>query len=1104
MAADMMYPRDLKSLLKWILNEEKSGTVFGVHRDLFFRPEAKDPFRMERYGGTLETPLGVAAGPQTQLAHNLVTAWLTGSRYLELKTVQTLDELEVSRPCIDMEDAGYNCEWSQELRLKQSVQEYLSAWILLHILSHKFQVPGHEHGAGFLFNMSVGYNLEGILNGNMQQFFAAMKDSRAEKNRLLEEIVDIYPALMDFEIPDALSDNITLSTMHGCPPDEIEKIGCYLIDEKGLNTTIKLNPTLLGSDRLREILNTKLGFETNIPDEAFGHDLKYPDALNLIRNLRSLAEEKGVAFGIKLTNTLECINHRDVFPENEKMMYMSGRALHPISVNLAAKLQQEFNGGLDISFSAGADCFNISDLIASGLKPVTVSSDLLKPGGYGRLSQYVENLRFSFADAGAHSIEEFILKKAGGGNDWNQAALKNLCEYAERVVDNEAYSKHYFPEKSVKTGRPLTPFDCVKAPCVTSCPAGQDVPEYMFHTSQGDYEKAMDVILRTNPLPAITGMVCDHPCMSKCTRLNHEMPLRIRDIKRFVVEQSDGSRDPHPRPGNGQRVAVIGAGPSGLSAAYFLALSGFSVDVYEAKPFAGGMASDAIPGFRLTDEQIRQDIARIERLGVNLHFNEKVDKARFEEIREEFRFVFVGIGAQDDPGMGIPGEENARVYGALEFLSAVRRGTTIETGKRVAVVGGGNSAMDAARTAYRIAGADGEVTLLYRRTIHEMPADKEELGAVIEEGITILELTNPASISEENGVLNIVCDKMKLGDPDASGRRRPEKSGETVNLTFDSIVMAIGQSVHPKPASREEFQADPITCETRMDGVYAGGDLAHGALNLITGIADGRKAAEEMVRRIGGNPVVALQAADKQLSKGEMQLKSARRKQGVLPPESPLEDRRSFDMVIGSLTAEQAKEEAARCLYCSDVCNVCVTVCPNRANLSYRAAETNFKLQTLTNTDGTIESEETGNLRVRQHPQVCNIADFCNECGNCRTFCPTSGAPYQDKPRICLSEEAYAPQEKAYRLFIRGGCKGILYKENGKEQELLLRGDCFHFASDAGTVSLSRKDFSFISGELRDPCCDLTAAASMAVLLQGLAETHLYQVIDQRKGSCTR
>jgi putative selenate reductase len=711
-----------------------------------------------------------------------------------------------------------------------------------------------------------------------------------------------------------------------------------------------------------------------------------------------------------------------VFPEKEKMMYMSGRALHPVSVNLAAQLQEEFGGELDISFSAGADCFNVADLIAAGLKPVTVSSDLLKPGGYGRLSQYTEEL--AAATQGCSSIEAFITARAGI-KDVRKAALENLVRYAARVSGEKSYRKSHYPERSVKTERPLTPFDCVKAPCVTTCPASQEVPEYMFHTANGEYDKALEVILRTNPLPTITGMVCDHLCMSKCTRINYDDPLRIRDIKRFVVEQTTGVKEPRPLPANGQQVAVIGAGPAGLSCAWFAALAGFAVDVYEAKPFAGGMAADAIPAFRLSDEQIRQDIARVERLGVRFHFNEKIDADRFAALRGQARYVFVGLGAQTNKGMDIPGETLPRVYGALALLSSVRRGQPLPVGKRVAVVGGGNSAMDAARTAWRLGAA---VTLLYRRTMHEMPADREELEAIIDEGVTIREIVGPAAITEQDGALAVRCDLMRLGEPDESGRRRPEKSGEEETLLFDSVVMAIGQAVRPDIGAWQTFQADPVTCETRMDGVYAGGDLVHGALNLITGIADGRRAAEDMMRRSGIDSREALGHANKGLSEGQLQFRSARRKGAIFPAETPLAARRGFNQVIGSLGSEEARNEAARCLYCSDVCNVCVTVCPNRANFSYRTAPVACKVSVLHREGDAVRQDVTGWLRITQRVQVCNIADFCNECGNCRTFCPTAGAPYQDKPRVCLSEEAFREEDPAYLFCLLDGKPALKYR----------------------------------------------------------------------------
>ena len=470
----------IEHLCSWILKDyDESQQIFGIHKDLFFTPRESDLFTMNRFGQFLETPIGVAAGPHTQMAQNLIAAWLCGSRYLELKTVQTLDELNVSKPCIDIQDEGYNCEWSQELRLDDSFDEYLNAWIMIHLLRHKFGWK-NTRGRGFLFNMSVGYNLEGILKSNVQTFLARMNDCSDVLKEKLAAIRKFYPLIDEVEIPAQLSDNITLSTMHGCPPDEIEKIAMYLVKERGYHTIIKMNPTLLGAGHLRHILNEQLGFETNVPDEAFGHDLKYPDGVQIIKNMRAAAAEKGVKFGLKLTNTLESVNHKTIFPPNEKMMYMSGRALHPISVNVAAKLQNEFDGMLDISFSAGADCFNLPQIIAAGIKPVTVCSDVLKPGGYGRQLQYLQDLDQAMRDERAANIDEFVLNFADCScKKVHKAALISLRRYAGAVVNNPAYHKDSKTGESVKTARKLTAYDCVQAPCIHTCPAGQDTPSYM-------------------------------------------------------------------------------------------------------------------------------------------------------------------------------------------------------------------------------------------------------------------------------------------------------------------------------------------------------------------------------------------------------------------------------------------------------------------------------------------------------------------------------------------------------------------------------------------------------------------------------------------------
>ncbi|MBK7211801.1 MAG: FAD-dependent oxidoreductase [Bacteroidales bacterium] len=759
--SDRFIPIPLPKLLATALKEIRQNQFLGIPGSLFFIPSDKDPFRMERYGRLMETPVGVAAGPHTQLAVNIIAAWLCGARYIELKTIQTLDELEVSKPCIDMQDEGYNCEWSQELKIEQSFNEYLNAWIIIHILRNelKFGKP-----LGTLFNMSAGYNMEGMLKDNVQWFLSRMMDCSNELLEAKNSIRSIYPEIDSLEIPPCISDHITLSTMHGCPPEEIEKIGLYLIKEKKLHTTIKLNPTLLGPEKLRFILNEKLGFETDVPDLAFEHDLKYPDAISMIKKLSAASDEEDLHFSVKLSNTLESRNHKSVFSEKESMMYMSGRALHPISITLAAKLQGDFDGKLDISFSAGADCYNLGKILASGMKPVTVCSDLLKPGGYGRLWQYFEQLRAEMSSIGASSIEEFILHSSDEENqDLQAAALCNLKRYADKVADEDSYKKRNFTDPSIKTDRHLGALDCIHAPCKDTCPTHQDIPTYLRQVANGDIDGAFETVYMTNPFPTVTGMICDHPCQLKCTRINYDSALHIRDVKRFIAENGKRPNQSAKSSIAGYKVAVIGAGPAGLSSAYYLRKAGIEVTVFEKKAMPGGMVSAAIPIFRLTDPAIAGDIDEILSSGVKLVDNYEINESRFEAIRNEYSAVFLSAGAQNAAGLRLDGIENAEAFNVLDFLYSVRNGGKNLNGKKVLIIGGGNTAMDAARTAFRMVGTEGKVTIVYRRTKKEMPADKGEIKAVLEEGIEILELTTPVKvIKKDSGNTALLCSKMYL------------------------------------------------------------------------------------------------------------------------------------------------------------------------------------------------------------------------------------------------------------------------------------------------------------------------------------------------------
>jgi len=1011
----------IEMLAGWIFRELEGGdTVMGIPVRNFQVPTARMAFR--RFGHAIAAPLGVAAGPHSQLAQNIVSSWLCGARFIELKTVQILDEIEVSRPCIDVADEGYNCEWSQELKLEESFREYLNAWVLLHALAHRLGLPG----PGTHFNMSVGYDLKGIQTPRVQAYIAAMRAPGAALDEAIERVARVYPPVRELAIPSEMSNHITLSTMHGCPPAEIGRIAAFLLGELGVHTWVKLNPTLLGPGPLRAMLNGTQGFDIEVPDSAFEHDPKFDEAMAMVRGLARTAGELGLDFGLKLTNTLEVLNHRPVFPPAEKMMYLSGRALHPLTLALARRIDEELDGAVSLSFCGGADAGNFAGLVADGLGPVTVCTDLLKPGGYARLQQYLVNL--DAAMAGADSLDAYIGAVSGG-----HGARFNLARHALTAEGDEAYARRPRP-LVFKGDRPLGHFDCIFAPCVDGCPTNQNIPDYLWLVAHGRPAEAMAVILRTNPQPGITGSVCDHPCTERCVRMFYDAPLAIREIKRFAFEYG-GAHPERPAHPLQVKVAVIGAGPAGLAAAYYLAKLGFSPEVFEAKRDLGGMVSGVIPSFRLTPEAMGADMERLAELGVRFHLGTALGRdVALADLLRDYPHVFLGVGAQKGKRLGIPGEDAAGVVDALDFLDRVRAGTPMELGRRVIIIGAGNTAMDAARCSRRLV-RDGEVTIVYRRTRAQMPADPAEVVDCLEEGVTLRDLLAPAGVVTEGGrVTGLSCQRMRLGERDASGRPRPVPvPGGTEVLAADTIIPAISQEpvldflagLQLERRADGTLVVDPATRETSRAGLFAGGDVVHGPSSIIEAIADGRAAAETIARRHG----IAI-AAEPQLDKGgsatALLEKKARLSPGQKVPVLPLAERAGFQEVLHAFTPESAALEASRCLDCDDLCSLCVTVCPNRSNLAYAMAPFKLELPVLVQRGGRLQREGTRPVAVNQTVQTLNIADFCNECGNCTTFCPTAGAPYKDKPRFWIDREGFLEaKDDAFRME-RGGAGLVL------------------------------------------------------------------------------
>ena len=1107
--SDRFQPLSIRQVAPWVFAElEKQGTIFGIPQELFFRPAAGDAFKTSLYGQPLETPFGVAAGPHSQMAQNIIVAWLTGSRFMELKTIQTLDELEVSKPCIDIQDEGYNVEWSQELKVDQSFNEYLMAWVLIHALQHKLALKGRP---GMIFNMSVGYNLEGILKPNVQGFLDRMADAGEALEEMIAAVAEVYPAIRDLDIPVRLSDNVTLSTMHGCPPDEIGRIAAYLIEERGLHTNVKLNPTLLGPEALRQILNVDLGFrQVTVPDEAFGHDLKYPDAITILTDLRARADQKGVQFGVKLSNTLEVVNHRRVFDPKEKMMYLSGRPLQAVTVNLAAKLAQEFHGDLMMSYAGGADCWNGADLLACGMTTITSSTDLLRPGGYLRTLQYISETAAAMERAQASDLAAFILARAGtAGGDVKAAALANLVQYAEAVKKDELYHRDMYVRQTTKTSRPLGLFDCVKAPCVDICPISQDVPAYMQAVMDGNFDEAAAVVRRDNMMGHTLGRACDHDCELPCTRVHYDKPLAIREMKRFIMESG---QDPALQVGGERacKIAIIGAGPCGLSTAGFLREGGAEVTVFDSRQQGGGMATMTIPTFRILPEVVARDVRRLADAGVKFVFGKTAgSEITFAGLKEAgYDYVVVAAGAQKGTPLGIAGQEAAGVIDGISWLRQVWDGEVKELTGRVGVIGGGDVAMDCARVAKRLG---GDVTVIYRRTREEMPAHHEELMSLLHEQIPIRELAAPKEVVVEDGrVTGLRCATMKLGEPDASGRRRPvEVPGADFMLELDTLIAAIGQQPYLDflqeigvSINRKGYIVADENGVTSVADVFAGGDAVNdGPISLVKAEGDGKRIAAEIFRRVAGvEPEPEPMRCTGDLDLTAFLKKQATRAKRVEIPELPANQRDKLEEVVQTLARDVAQTEAERCLRCDRICSICTSVCPNQAFITYRSAPFAANLATWSVADGHAVAGAPQRFAMVQGFQTAVLTDFCNECGNCTTFCPTAGAPYRDKPRLYVSlSEFEAQTDNAFRITVEGDVRQMAGRFAGATHTLVPKGTGWIYHAPGLTVMLDEHLTPVSEPQVSNgthATIGLVPAAIMSVLLRSIAPEQLPVVVE--------
>lgn len=497
-----------------MLHEWRSReAIFDLPKRRFWRPKPGLDLSVPFHGERAECAAGPAAGPQSQLAQNIILSWLAGGRVIELKTVQIDDHLELPRPCIDARTIGYNVEWSQELQVEESLEEYVKAWMLLHILREELRESFCELALP-LFDMSVGYDLAGIRSAKVGRFIRGLMDATPTIDRLRAELRGPFAAYAAMDFSPRIADCITLSTFHGCPPSEIESICEYLLRELETHVVVKMNPTQLGYEEVDGLLRGRLGYEgLELDPEAFAHDLNWDQAQGLIERLDAVAQSVGRTVGVKYSNTLVVKNRDEFF--SEPTMYLSGAPLHVLAIRLAARFRDRFGGRFGVSFSAGIDRVNFAEAVLGGLAPVTSCTDLLRAGGYGRMQGYLRALEKRLGELGAGTVAEGIIAIAARVDaagliaavtvdEAQQAALggilaagvgglqgrlesaglaeltagleaeagrRNLHDYAARVADDPRYSAAKNSKLPRKIGRKLVLFDCISCDkCVQVCP----------------------------------------------------------------------------------------------------------------------------------------------------------------------------------------------------------------------------------------------------------------------------------------------------------------------------------------------------------------------------------------------------------------------------------------------------------------------------------------------------------------------------------------------------------------------------------------------------------------------------------------------------------
>lgn len=740
------------------------GTIFGV-RAMYKAGRARLPI----FGKRIENPIGPAASPVTQTAQGIIAAYLSGARFIELKTVYP-ESKAVKKPYASTETPSAVTEAPTELTIGEAFGEYVKAWYAIKLLSTHLELGVPE---GFIFQMSVGGCLKDLKSDKMNSFIEGLKS--AEYTEVWRECenwarahVDEFSGVDNMYVSDVspeVSDSVTFVPKEGLSAEETEACAAYLIEEKHLHTFVRLSPDLLGYYNIRGILDINGYTDLEIDEDRINSEAQYDDIKPALLRLQSKADALRLEFGVKISDGLRTGSG----PKNGKAV--CGRALFPIAFSLAEKVANDFGGGLRICYSGGADKFTAGKLFDCGIWPVIFASDIMMPGGLMRLYETANDLA-------KRDYQQF------------SGILTSDLPDAEKEIYESGRYRNAFMKKPVKAEGKAPVLACHKAGCRAACPLGMDIP-FIERLVRGEKSlRALKVVFERDPIPFITTKLCPHPCTESCARRFYEGPVKIYEEISKVAENAcfDLLDETEPADYTGEAVAVVGAGAAGLSAAAFAAKQGMRVTVFDRAERPGGAIVKYLPDFMIQEKDVEWDVTLIQAKGIDLELEHEVSSVG-ELYEMGFSKVILATGAEKERALKLSFGKPVSALDFLEKCKSDKENAEEAYQGAIVVYGTGITAVTAARVAKKLPGAD-RVTVLLSDSPKNETISKSDMALLQKEGIFVETMLIPVGM--RGGEL--FCHRATETAKDKkTGLVNLEDSGEKEKIACDVIINAQGE-----------------------------------------------------------------------------------------------------------------------------------------------------------------------------------------------------------------------------------------------------------------------------------------------------------------------